>query len=417
MTLRTVDSMDGNMVMTLVMLVCACGVGLALGYRLAAVRVRGEVSAELAAAHARLEEMRVRLEERVSTEEYLQRTGVHAMQREADQHRQVIHTLAPVTEKLNALHSALARMEEQRSMQYGALDEQMRWVRESEQLLRSSTQALVDTLSHSSVRGSWGEAQLRSIVEAAGMLEYVHFMTQVNVTSGVETGEKKRKRPDMVVMLPGGKSIPVDAKVPFDSYMEAQKIPLHAPEEDARRREDLMKAHVQAVRRHVDALAAKEYWREFPVAPDYVIAFIPAESLLSAALSEDPTLLNDAFERHVVLASPTTLWAVLRTVAYTWRQETLSAQAQDILNQARELYARMGILTKHAEKVTSNLAGTVAAWNSFVGSYETRALSSARKLASFDQMPLPEVAQVEAVPRTMRPTNAEGEDLSEPSAL
>ena len=267
----------------------------------------------------------------------------------------------------------------------------------SEERLRKSTDELSRTLSHSPLRGTWGEAQLRSLVETAGLLEHVHFNTQVSLA-------QRSKRPDMLILLPEDKCIPIDSKVPLSAFLDAQGREVEQDKSDsdssanpATSYEQLMVAHAQALRRHVTELAKKEYWKELPYSADYVIAFIPAESILSAALRYDPSLMHDALEMNVVLASPTSMWAILRTVSFTWRQENLSSQANEIIQLSQELYERLQTLGKHATKVSSALNNASQSWNSFLASFESRALVSARKLSGLSAETQPiDTVKVEA---------------------
>jgi len=225
-------------------------------------------------------------------------------------------------------------------------------------------------------RGVWGETQLRRIVEAAGLIRHVDFDTQASIVS-----EQGAGRPDMVVRLAGGKSLAVDAKVPLDAYLSATAAGA-ADDEDQRRSH--MQKHVRAVRAHIDALSRKEYWTGLESSPEFVICFLPSESLLSTALDEDPALLDYAFGRRVVLASPVNLWAVLKTVAYTWSQEEASAEAKTLLTLGTQLYDRLGVLAGHADDLRRSLERTVDSYNRFAGSLESRVLVTARRFPGID---------------------------------
>ncbi len=221
--------------------------------------------------------------------------------------------------------------------QFGTLAEQLRRAHESDEALRATTESLASALRSGSTRGVWGETQLRRVVEAAGLTRYVDFDTQTSITSDAGAG-----RPDMVIRLPGDKAIAVDAKVPLDAYLEASAIPLTAQGAEAARRKTLLEKHVKAVRAHVDALAKKTYWAGLPSSPEFVVCFVPSESLLAAALEEDPSLLDYAFGKRVALASPVNLWAVLKTVAYTWTQQDVSQEARALFELGNQLYERLG---------------------------------------------------------------------------
>jgi DNA recombination protein RmuC len=240
------------------------------------------------------------------------------------------------------------------------------------------------------VRGRWGEHQLHRIVEAAGLLEHCDFAEQVTATT-----DAQGVRPDMVVRLHGGRMVVVDAKAPFDAYLSAMES------RDERNRDMHLDQHARHLRGHVDALAAKAYWTAFDATPDFVVLFVPADPFLDAALQRDPTLMEHAFTRNVVLATPATLIALLRTVAYSWRQEALAKNAVAVHTLARELYGRLSTLGDHVGKLGTSLSGAVTAYNRAVGSLESRVLVSARKLAemgvSDDELPSP--SQVELTPR------------------
>ena len=230
-------------------------------------------------------------------------------------------------------------------------------------------------------RGAWGEAQLRNIVESAGLLEHVDFDTQVVVTDA----DGHTQRPDMIIHMPGGKTIPIDAKAPYADYQRACEIPDTASPEELARKNELLHSHAKAVRDHVKTLGDKAYWNAFSDAPDFVIAFIPNESLLQAALETDPTLMDDAFAQKVALTSPITLWAVLKSVAYAWQQQSLTDDAKMLFDLSRELYERFAVLGERATKLGSAITKTVGAYNSFAASLESRVLVTARKLQRVDQ--------------------------------
>ena len=292
----------------------------------------------------------------------------------------VLSALAPVQKNLDALQQKVAQIEEGRKQELGALSEQLRGLGEQQARLDKETSTLSAALRNNKVRGAWGEAQLRNIVESAGLLEHVDFDTQVVVTDS----DGHIQRPDMVVHLPGGKSIPIDAKVPYADYQRACEIPETASAEDLARRNELLKAHAKALRDHVKTLGDKAYWQAFDTAPDFVVAFIPNEALLQAALEADPTLMDDAFARKVALTSPVTLWAVLKSVAYAWRQQGLTDDAKQLFDLSRELYSRFVTLGDHANKLGTAITRTVGAYNQFASSLESRVLVTARKLQAVD---------------------------------
>lgn len=319
----------------------------------------------------------------------------------------VLRALAPVAEKLTAVQQQVALLERDRLEQYGQLAQQLQEARQSDAQLIRSTHALESALRSNSARGQWGEVQLRRVVEASGMLKHVDFLEQVHSAGGDST-----IRPDLVVQLPGGKQLVVDAKVPLSSYLEAQELgsasgPDHTSlnGQGAARsnvsRQALLAAHSKALRAHVDALSNKKYWDIPGNSPELVICFLPAESILAAALMADATLLDHALSRNVVLASPSTLLAVLKSVAFTWRQDVLTDSARELFDLARQLYERMGTLGENVGKLGSSLKSSVDRYNSMVGTLEARILPTARKLNAMEESGLLTPAALEVTPRSL----------------
>jgi DNA recombination protein RmuC len=302
----------------------------------------------------------------------------------------VARAVAPLHDVLRRYEQRVAELEHDRVDAYAELREQVRSMGAVSGELRTETKQLVAALRAPQVRGRWGEHQLRRIVEAAGLLDHCDFSEQVTGTT-----DHQGVRPDMVVRLHGGRSVIVDAKAPFDSYLSAMEA------RDERTRDGHLDQHARVLRGHVDALSAKAYWTAFAQTPDFVVLFVPADPFLDAALQRDPTLMEHAFTRNVVLATPATLIALLRTVAYSWRQEALARNAVAVHELARELYGRLSTLGDHVGKLGSSLSGAVTAYNKAVGSLESRVLVSARKLAemgvSDDELETP--AQIEITPR------------------
>ena len=323
-------------------------------------------------------------QERVERER--ERAAAEAERKQAENERKlqeqskVLSALAPVQKNLDALQQKVSQIEEGRKREMGALGEQLKGLGEQQARLDRETNALSSALRNNKVRGAWGEAQLKNIVESAGLLEHVDFDTQVVVTDA----DGRTLRPDMIVHLPGGKTIPIDAKVPYADYQRACEIPDTASPEDIARRDDLLRSHAKALREHVRALGEKAYWNAFDVAPDFVVAFIPNEALLQAALEADPTLMDDAFSRKVALTSPVTLWAVLKSVAYAWQQQSLTDDAKQLFDLSRELYERFSTLGDYAIKLGTQITKTVSAYNKFASSLERRVLPTARKLQKIE---------------------------------
>jgi DNA recombination protein RmuC len=337
--------------------VLALAAGFAVGSLLAGRRAGTDIrasSAETAGLRATLEADRAAAAYR---EELLMRNG------------NLAGLVAPLRESLAQVRQQLSEVEKGRATSDTALREQVLAMNQTSELLRTQTSQLVTALRAPQVRGRWGEMQLERVVEAAGMTEHVDYVTQVSATSTEGT-----LRPDLVVRLAGGKSVVVDAKVAFSAYLEAMEAP-DEPTCDAR-----MKAHARQLRTHVDALAAKAYWERFSPAPEFVVCFVPADPILDAALREDPTLLEHAFTRNVVLATPSTLVALLRTIAYTWRQEALAENAAKVHELGRDLYRRLATLGGHFDRLGRSLGGAVGAYNDAVGSMERMVMAKARQM-------------------------------------
>ena len=327
----------------------------------------------------RAEEMRVERERERAAAEAERKQAEN--ERKLQEQSKVLSALAPVQKNLDALQQKVSQIEEGRKREMGALGEQLKGLGEQQARLDRETNALSSALRNNKVRGAWGEAQLRNIVESAGLLEHVDFDTQVVVTDA----DGRAQRPDMIIHMPGGKTIPIDAKAPYADYQKACEIPDTATPEELARKSELLHAHAKAVRDHVKTLGDKAYWNAFDDAPDFVIAFIPNESLLQAALETDPTLMDDAFARKVALTSPITLWAVLKSVAYAWQQQSLTDDAKMLFDLSRELYERFAVLGDRATKLGSAITKTVGAYNAFASSLESRVLVTARKLQRVDQ--------------------------------
>lgn len=355
----------------LVLLLVALAAGAALGWFFRAARGAADLAraeAELAAARDDRDRQYDLYRDAVDHARLEQRAEAQRVQ----QQNAVLTALAPVRESLQQMQQKVSAIEQERHAQFGSLAEQLRRAQESDEALRSTTESLAGALRSTATRGVWGETQLRRVVEAAGLTRHVDFDLQSTISSDRGTG-----RPDMVIRLAGGTSIAVDAKVPLDAYLEASALPVGGADEDRRR--SFMQKHVKAVRAHIDALAKKAYWTGLDASPEFVICFLPSESLLAAAIDEDPTLLDYAFSKRVALASPVNLWAVLKTVAYTWTQQEVSTEARALLNLGTQLYDRLGVLAGHADDLRRALERTVDSYNRFAGSLESRVLVTARQ--------------------------------------
>ena len=279
----------------------------------------------------------------------------------------------PVKESLEKVDLKIGELEKSRVGAYESIKQQVQSLVDSQKELRSETSNLVKALRAPHVRGRWGEIQLKRVVEMAGMLEHCDFFQQETVHA-----DDGALRPDLVVRLPGGKSIVVDAKAPLAAYLEAIEST------DELTRQERMQQHAQQIRTHMLKLSRKGYWDQFQPSPEFVVLFIPGETFFSAALEQDPALIEVGVEQKVILATPTTLIALLRAVSYGWRQEGLAKNAQKISDLGKELYKRLSDFGDHLSNVGKNLNSAVKSYNSAVGSLESRVLVSARKFQELE---------------------------------
>jgi DNA recombination protein RmuC len=305
------------------------------------------------------------------------------------------HLLAPLREQLGRYEEAVRGMERERQTAYTGLNDQVRRLTESQDKLQTETRNLVTALRSPATRGRWGEMQLRRVVEMAGMLEHCDFDEQV--TAG---GAGERVRPDMVVHLPGAKQVVVDAKVPLEAFLAAND----AADEDGRRTN--LSAHARQLRAHVDALSKKTYWREVADAHEFVVAFVPGDALLAAALEHDASLLEHALASHVLLATPTTLISLLWAVASGWQQQALADNARQVQRMARELYKRLATFGEHMARTGRGLSTAVEAYNKAVGSLERTVLPQARRfhelgVVSGADKQMPELDTIDAAARRL----------------
>ena len=309
----------------------------------------------------------------------------------AHQRSELAGSVAPLRDALGKVESHLRELESARVSAYASLTEQVGFMRAAGEALNDQTSSLVNALRAPQARGRWGEMQLRRVVEMAGMVEHCDFTEQASVTRDGAT-----LRPDLVVRLAGGKQIVVDAKVSLAAYLDA--VETRDPDVASRR----MLAHARHLREHVTGLAAKEYWRAFEPTPEFVVLFIPGDVFLAPALELDHTLLEDAMAERILIATPTTLMAMLRTVAYTWQQEALTDHARSVFELGRDLYRRLGTLGGHVDKLGRSLTRAVDDYNATVGSLERNVLVQARKMAELQvtdaDLPLPMVVDTVARP-------------------
>lgn len=302
--------------------------------------------------------------------------------------------LAPLRDALGRVETQVGTLERDRTHQFAALERTISQVQASTASLDRQTQSLAGSLNASTVRGAWGEVQLRRVLEYAGLLARCDFDEQVCRVSR----HGRQVRPDVVVQLPGSKHLVVDAKAPMVAFLQAQSDDLPPAERDR-----LMRQHAAALKSHVDSLAKKDYWSAFETSPEMVVCFVPSEAMLSTALAANPSLHEEAMARRVVLVGPGALLALLRTVAFTWQQDALTANARELMKVGHELYDRLGTMGTHTARMGTALQRSVEAYNQMVGALETRVLVSARRMRDLEivEDELPQPTPLEAGPRLL----------------
>jgi len=300
----------------------------------------------------------------------------------------------PIREALDKTDQHIRRMEKDREAAFGSLTQHLKFMAQAQEQLQGETRNLVKALRRPEVRGQWGEMTLKRLAELAGMVEHCDFDQQRSVTT-----DSGKQRPDMVVRMPGGREIIVDAKAPMDAYLGAVEA------QDDTTRVGEIQRHARNVRDRVRELSSKGYWQQFPQSPDFVVLFIPGDQFLSAALEIDPKLLEDAMADKVVLATPSSLVALLRAIAYGWRQEALAENAEHIRTVGEELYERLSTFADHLGKLGSHLTRSVESYNKAVGSFDGRVLPGARKFREMGirrKKDLPEPEPVDRLPRPVQ---------------
>jgi len=380
--------------MEIVLLVIGLAVGAVAGYFIAASRSKLG-SADTQAPLVELAKMTAIAEERQNTITEL-RNQLTQRDQAAERENKVLNTLTPVQKQLEDMQRKVNDMETQRAQQYGQLEANLKQQLDASNLLRSQTVALAKAMSDKTTRGQWGEVQLERIVEAAGLVNRVDFITQ----SVTKNSDGETIKPDMVIQLPGKRAIPVDSKVPFDAYLEAMAYDDPTNPEHLSHRSRLLDKHVSDLRGHIKALGNKKYWEGYVNAADYVVAFIPSESLLAAAMEHDPTLGEYAMSNKVALATPQNLFSLLKTIALIWQNTTDQEALNHVISLGKDLFSRLRVVAEHAEKVGGHLDKAAKAYNEFVSSMERNLLTTARSLnsqeaAQFGLVDIPEPKQVE----------------------
>lgn len=353
-------------------------IGLAIGAIAAWLAARSIFTARMAATTA---------ERDVLTER------VHHLESASSDSTQAAQALIPLNESLRRVEAHVTRLETERARQVGAIGARLDDVVRSTERLGTQTTTLAGALNSSTVRGTWGEAQLRRVLEHAGMLSRCDFTEQAPGT----TVDDDKIRPDVVIHLPGDKHLVVDSKVPMQAFLQAQDDEL-----DPDDRAQLMAKHAANLRARIRELASKKYWTAFN-SPEMVVCFVPSEAVLADALRNTPDLYDEALRSRVVLASPATLLALARTVAHTWQQDAITASAEELLSLGKELYSRLGTFGQRVTKLGNSLNRSVEDYNAAVASLETRVLVTARKMHDLDiaDQPLATITPINSAPRAL----------------
>lgn len=346
----------------------AAGWGIAISLR--PKSVSSEV--ELADARARVELIGQQLEQARAEIEARNARDEEAKGEES----KILITLAPMTEQVKAMQAKVEKLEQERTEQFSTIKEQLLAAAEQQRSLGENTKALAGALNNKQSRGQWGELTLRRLLENSGMIPHVDFYEQKVSTND----DGKTIKPDCVINYPDGKFVAVDSKVPFDDYQRATAISEVASAEDEKKRKDLMKSHVDAVKKHINDISGKNYYTGLASSPEFTIMFMPSEGLLAATLDADPTILNYAMEKQVALVSPVSIFSVLRTISYGWRQSAQEQTIKEVIDLGVTLHKYVRTVAEHAAKLGSHLQSAVGSYNSFVSSMERNLLTATRKL-------------------------------------
>lgn len=333
-------------------------------------------------------------------QETLRRFHGHAQADLEKKEKAVENLVKPIQEALSKTEQQIREMEKERKQAYGSLHKHLEAMSLTQQQLQDETRNLVQALRRPEVRGQWGELTLKRLVELAGMVEHCDFYEQENLNT-----KEGRLRPDMIVRMPGSREIVVDVKTPLDAYLSAMEA------NDDQTRQQHLERHARNVRERVRELASKSYWSQFSQTPDFAVLFIPGEQFLSAALEKDRDLLENAMKQRVILATPTSLVALLRAVAYGWRQEQLALNADQIRAAGEELYKRLATFSEHLSKVGRNLDSAVGNYNKAVGSFDAKVLPGARKLSEMGIEELKDINEPEQIEKMARQVEDKKDNL------
>lgn len=363
-------------------------IGLAVGFLIGKGRTSNgsESIASLAAAQATIVELNKRVDQADrSLDEEKQRSTNSSV---------ILQETKNLKDQVLAMQNKVAEFEAERQRQMGTVEEQLKNSMKGSDALKKQTETLARAMSDNRMRGQWGEVQLERLIEEAGLKNLIDYFAQKGVQGG-------SMRPDITLKLPGGKHLAIDSKVPYDAYMEASAISDFDDEAELKKRDDLLKKHASHVRTHIKSLGDKKYWEGITSSPPFVIAYIPSESLLAAALHADPTLLEYAFKQNVAIASPVSLFSVLKTVTFIWQQEASGQALANVVKLGKEIYKRVGVVAGHAEKLGKAVKSMNDHFNNFAVSLERNLLTSAREAnaldeGQFEKVEIPEIPGVKS---------------------